>query len=166
MGTSRKLAYLLRHSDVPDEQGWISLEKLIFDYCYTGQSLKQIVANDEKHRYEFSDDGKKVRALYGHSNHVRIHYEPSIPPPILYHGTSIDRVDSIMEEGLKPMCRRYVHLSETTEDAIKVGKRHGEPAVLAIDTKMVILDGGCFYRVSNGIWLTESVKTLCIYIYR
>lgn len=160
MGASKKLSYLLRHSDVPDDQGWIPVEKLVQDYGYSEQSLKQIVANDAKRRYEFSNDGKRIRAIYGHSNHVRIHYEPSIPPPILYHGTSIDRVDSIMEEGLKPMCRRYVHLSETIEDAVKVGKRHGEPVVLVIDAQKVIDDGGCFYRVPNGIWLTEDITPL------
>ena len=56
------------------------------------------------------------------------------------------------------MSRQYVHLSETTEDAIKVGKRHGDPVVLAINTQKVIDDGGCFYRVPNGIWLTEGIQ--------
>ena len=159
MGTSKKLSYLLRHSDLPDEQGWLSLEKLILDYGYTEQSLKQIVTNDEKHRYEFSDDEKNVRAIYGHSNHVRILWEEAIPPKTLYHGTSKKNLNAIIQEGLKSMSRQYVHLSETTEEAIKVGKRHGEPVVLAIDTQKVTEDGGCFYRAPNGIWLTEKVKS-------
>lgn len=158
MGASKKLSYLLRHSDVPDEQGWIPLKKLILGYGYTEQSLKQIVANDEKHRYEFSDDGTKVRAIYGHSNHVHIQWAELIPPKILYHGTAKKNLNSILQEGLKSMSRQYVHLLETTEDAIKVGKRHGDPVVLAINTQKVIDDGGCFYRVPNGIWLTEGIK--------
>ena len=56
------------------------------------------------------------------------------------------------------MSRQYVHLSETIEDAIKVGKRHGDPVVLAIDTQKVIDDGGCFYRASNGIWLIKGIQ--------
>ncbi len=159
MGTSKKLSYLLRHSDLPDERGWLPIEKLILDYGYTEQSLKQIVANDKKHRYEFSDDGKKVRAIYGHSNHVRIPWEEAIPPKILYHGTAKKNLDAILQEGLKSMSRQYVHLSETTEEAMKVGKRHGEPVVLAIDTLKVIEDGGCFYRVPNGIWLSEGIDS-------
>ena len=159
MGTSKKLSYLLRHSDLPDEQGWISVEDLVNRFGYTEQSLKQIVANDEKHRYEFSDDGEKVRAIYGHSNHVHIQWAESIPPKILFHGTAKKNLNSILQEGLKSMSRQYVHLSETVEDAIKVGKRHGEPVVLVIDTQKVIEDGGCFYRVPNGIWLVENVNS-------
>ena len=157
MGASRKLSYLLRHSDLPDERGWLPIEKLILDYGYTELSLKQIVANDEKHRYEFSDDGKKIRAIYGHSNHVHIQWEEAIPPKILFHGTAKKNLNSILLEGLKSMSRQYVHLSETTEDAIKVGKRHGDPVVLAIDTQKVIEYGGRFYRAPNGIWLTKCV---------
>lgn len=162
MGTSKKLSYLLRHSDMPDEQGWISVEDLVSRFGYTEQGLKQIVANDVKHRYEFSEDLKRVRALYGHSNHVHIQWDVTEPPAILYHGTARRFLDAIFKEGLKAMDRNYVHLSETVEDAIIVGKRHGEPVALAIDTKMVIQDGGCFYRVPNGIWLTKSVKVKCM----
>ena len=164
MGASKKLSYLLRHSDLPDEQGWIPLEKLILDYGYTEQSLKQIVANNEKHRYEFSDDGTKVRAIYGHSNHVHIQWAEAIPPKTLYHGTAKKNLYLILHEGLKSMSRQYVHLSETVDDAIKVGKRHGEPAVLAIDTQKVIGYGGCFYQVPNGIWLTKDIRVQCLSI--
>ena len=162
MGASKKLSYLLRHSDVPDDQGWIPLEKLVQDYGYTEQCVRQIVANDEKHRYEISDDDKSVRALYGHSNHVHIQWPEAIPPKILYHGTAQKNLNAILREGLKSMSRQYVHLSETIEDAIKVGKRHGEPVVLAIDTQKVIENGGYFYRIPNGIWLTKDIKPLYI----
>lgn len=78
---------------------------------------------------------------------------------ILYHGTAKKNLNAILQEGLKSMDRQYVHLSETIEDAIIVGKRHGEPVVLTIDTKMVIHNGGSFYKVPNGIWLTGDVKS-------
>ncbi|MCK8621892.1 RNA 2'-phosphotransferase [Prevotella sp. E13-27] len=162
MGTSKKLSYLLRHSDLPDEQGWISVEDLVSRFGYTEQGLKQIVANDAKRRYEFSEDLKRVRALYGHSNQVRIQWEAAEPPAILYHGTAKRFLDFILKDGLKEIDRNYVHLSETIEEAVQVGKRHGEPVVLAIDTKVAIQDGGCFYRVPNGVWLTKSVKVKCM----
>lgn len=159
MATSKKLSYLLRHSDFPDEQGWMSKEVLILNYGYSEQSLRQIVSNDAKHRFEFSEDGLKVRALYGHSNHVRIKWEEATPPKTLYHGTAKKNLDTILREGLKSMSRQYVHLSETIEEAINVGKRHGDPVVIAIDTKKVLDDGERFYRVPNGIWLVRVVKS-------
>jgi putative RNA 2'-phosphotransferase len=48
-------------------------------------------------------------------------------------------------------------LSAEKETAIKVGKRHGEPAVLAIDTKRMHENGIKFYLSRNGVWLTEYV---------
>lgn len=164
MGTSKKLSYLLRHSDMPDEQGWISVEDLVSKFDYTEQGLRQIITNDAKHRYEFSEDFKCVRALYGHSNHVHIRWEITEPPVILYHGTAKRFLDSILNEGLKGMDRNYVHLSETVEEAIQVGKRHGEPVVLAIDSKRVIRNGGRFCRVPQGIWLTGDIPTKCLSI--
>ena len=164
MAASKKLSYLLRHSEFPDEQGWMSVEMLIRDFGYTEQGLRQIVENDAKRRYEFSEDGLKVRALYGHSNHVHIKWPEAIPPKILYHGTAQKNLNAILQEGLKSMSRQYVHLSETTEDAVNVGQRHGKPVVLAIDTQKVIEDGGCFYCVPNGIWLAEKIGSQYIAI--
>lgn len=81
---------------------------------------------------------------------------------MLYHGTAKKNPNAILQEGLKSMSRLYVHLSETIEDAIKVGKRHGEPIVLTIDTQKIINDGGYFYRVPNGIWLTKDIRVQCL----
>lgn len=83
---------------------------------------------------------------------------------ILYYGTAKKNLNAILQEGLKSMSRQYVHLSETIEDAINVGKRHGEPVVLVIDTQKVIEDGECFYRVPNGIWLREGVKSKYLFV--
>lgn len=80
MGSSKKLSFLLRHSDIPDEQGWISIEDLVNKFGYTEQSQRQNVANDAKHRYEISGNAKRVRAPYGHSNHVHIKLEITEPP--------------------------------------------------------------------------------------
>ena len=51
----------------------------------------------------------------------------------------------------------YVHLSTTIDMATKVGERHGEPAVLAIDAKRMHEDGIKFFLSRNGVWLTEFV---------
>ena len=65
---------------------------------------------------------------------------------------------NIITEGVSKMNRKHVHLSEDIETAMKVGKRHGEPIVLSIDTKQMFDDGIKFYRSNNGVWLTEKVN--------
>ena len=66
-------------------------------------------------------------------------------------------VDSIMKQGIKKSGRLHVHLSKTIEDALKVGKRHGEPIALTINTGQMVKDGVPFFLSRNDIWLTEFV---------
>ncbi|MHC5228101.1 RNA 2'-phosphotransferase [Enterococcus sp. LJL99] len=47
----------------------------------------------------------------------------SVPPKILYHGTANKFLKSIKKEGLIPMSRQYVHLSEDLETATLIGNR-------------------------------------------
>jgi putative RNA 2'-phosphotransferase len=62
-----------------------------------------------------------------------------------------------MENGIKPMGRQYVHLSRTAEIAINVGKRHGKPIVLNINTKAMYENGYKFYLSENKVWLAKYV---------
>ena len=47
-------------------------------------------------------------------------------PSWLYHGTNSRFVEIIKQEGLKPMGRNHVHLSETIEIAQEVGDRRNK----------------------------------------
>ena len=92
---SKRLAYLLRHSSLPDTQGWMLIADLIARHGFTHELLKEIIYNDEFGRYEFSGDRSAVKARYGHTNHVHIKLPPAVPPQKLYHGTSEKAVDKI-----------------------------------------------------------------------
>ena len=63
----------------------------------------------------------------------------------------------IMQEGLKPMSRQYVHLSPDAETAYRVGIRHGKPVILQVDALRMVQDGMKIYRAENGVWLTDAV---------
>ncbi|MBO5854481.1 MAG: RNA 2'-phosphotransferase [Bacteroidales bacterium] len=163
---SKRLAYLLRHSCLPDHNGWVSISVLIQEYNFVIQDLERIVFEDIKARFEFSDDGLSVRALYGHSIDVDLELVPSSPPAILYHGTAVKYIERITKEGLKPRKRNFVHLSETMDMAKQVGTRHGSPVVLSIDIEAMIRAGYKFYKAQNGIWLTgyippKFLKVVC-----
>lgn len=161
---SKRLAYLLRHSSLPDMQGWIQVSDLIVRHGFTSHMLKDIVYEDESGRFEFSKDKSAVRTKYGHTNHVYIELPAVIPPRKLYHGTSDKYVDKILAEGITRMNRHYVHLSETTAKATSVGQRHGNPVVLAIDAEAMYRDGHKFHCPVTGVWLTNHIEPCYISI--
>ena len=145
-----------------DEHGWANVNELLDGINDTGRKidmdiLEEIVRTDSKQRYSFNEDKTLIRANQGHSIPVDVELDEQKPPQILYHGTAERFLDAIMAEGLKPMSRLYVHLSKEEETAIKVGKRHGKPVVLRINSEEMYHDGIRFYLSQNGVWLTKYV---------
>ena len=157
----KRLAFLLRHDKTYsfDEHGWREVSDLITNHGYTMEELEEIVATNNKQRYEFSEDKSRIRARQGHSVHVDVELEEKMPPDTLYHGTAKEFLDSILEKGIVKGNRLYVHLSSTKETATNVGKRHGEPVVLVIDAKKMAEDGHRFFLSRNGVWLTDCVDS-------
>ena len=88
-----------------------------------------------------------------------MNYQPTIPPPVLYHGTATKNVDSILKNGILKGNRQYVHLSADTETAQKVGSRHGKPYIFKIETFKMQQTGILFYQADNGVWLTDFVPS-------
>ena len=156
----KRLAFLLRHDEEYefDEHGWREVSDLIANHGYTMELLDEIVETNNKKRYEYSEDKTKIRARQGHSINVDVELKETTPPGILYHGTAETTVPAIMKEGIKKGSRLHVHLSQTEETAVNVGKRHGKPAVLRINAKQMSEDGIKFYLSNNGVWLTDFVS--------
>ena len=155
----KKLSYLLRHdkSYTFGEHGWRAVSDLVANHGFTMEELREIVATNNKQRYEFSEDMTSIRARQGHSIQVDVELAEATPPDMLYHGTAKAFVESIMSQGIQKGKRLYVHLSSTIEATTKVGARHGEPVVLCIDAKRMHEDGIKFFLSRNGVWLTEFV---------
>ena len=156
----KRLAFLLRHDEEYqfDEHGWREVSDLIANHGYTMERLDEIVETNNKKRYEYSEDKTKIRARQGHSINVDVELKEQTPPDILYHGTAETTVPAILKEGIIKGSRLHVHLSQTEETAINVGKRHGKPAVLKIYAKQMAEDGIKFYLSNNGVWLTDFVS--------
>lgn len=157
----KHLSFLLRHDTEYqfDKHGWREVSDLIKNHGYTMKELEDIVETNNKKRYEFSEDKKKIRARQGHSIPVDVELKEAIPPKVLYHGTATRFLSSIMSQGIIKGTRLYVHLSDTTETAEKVGARHGKPVVLIIDTDYMVRDGIKFYLSNNNVWLTDYVDS-------
>ena len=163
---SKFISLILRHNPEAagitlDSHGWADVGELINGvsrkYPLDRALLERIVAEDEKGRYSFSEDGRLIRANQGHSINVDVELEEKEPPEILYHGTAERFSSSIEREGLKPGTRLYVHLSTTPEAARKVGQRHGKPIVYVVNSGEMAKSGYTFFLSANGVWLTKNV---------
>ena len=152
-----------------DERGWTDYENLvravIRKYDWAGREhLAAVVATDPKGRFE--REGNEIRAAYGHSVDVDLEAdegddaesEPTEIPSRLYHGTTPDSLESILAEGLKPMGRQEVHLSETPTAAHEVGSRHADdPALLEIDAEGMVADERRISKRGEDVYTADEV---------
>lgn len=146
-------------------EGWVTVEELIKGLTQfsskwsevTPADLEQMDVNSGKQRFEIVDG--RIRALYGHSTkETQITYTAIEPPEVLYHGTANDVSEVILEEGLKPMNRQYVHLSDKIETATIVGKRkEKKPTLLIIRAKDAFANGIGFFHGNDNTWLAEAI---------
>lgn len=164
--TSRFISLVLRHKPEAigislDEHGWANVDELIVGISKTQpfsmDMLEKIVNTDDKMRYSFNEDKTLIRANQGHSVPVDVELEEKAPPEYLFHGTGEKYVSSIDSQGLLPKSRLYVHLSDNTTTAEKVGKRHGKPVIYRVNSGEMQKNGYKFYLSVNGVWLTKTV---------
>ncbi len=144
------------------EGGWINVDDLLAALASHGQTIsktvfQQVIAENDKQRFEFSDDGLRIRARQSHSVQVDLGYQRSVPPDVLYHGTATRFLASILDEGLLKGSRLHVHSSTNKEAMLQGATQHGKPVLLAIDAKQMLEDGHIFYLTGNNVWLTDRV---------
>jgi putative RNA 2'-phosphotransferase len=157
---SRRLSYLLRHNPEQFEvhlgpEGFADLESVAQALGISAADIRTVVQESPKRRFEIVED--RIRALYGHSVNIDLHLLRVDPPETLYHGTAWRLVREVMETGLKPMGRLFVHLSATEEEARQVGRRREmNPAILHVAAARASGDGLEFYKPGD-IYLVSEV---------
>jgi putative RNA 2'-phosphotransferase len=164
---SKFLSLVLRHDPgavglALDASGWIEVGVLLEALAQHGHAmerveLERLVRENDKQRFAFSPDGLRIRANQGHSLDVDLGYVATCPPDVLYHGTVERFLPSIRGDGLLRGKRRHVHLSETRDLALSVGRRRGRPMVIEVDAAAMAREGHVFFRAENGVWLTSHV---------
>ncbi len=166
---SRTMAYALRHHPesfglVLDDEGWVRVEDLLQALRkqrgewrdLRREDFARVIEQAVKKRYEMYGD--KIRAYYGHSIGGKIVHEGSIPPRELFHGTTPRAYEAIKLEGLKPMGRQYVHLSEDEETARSVAlRRTNKPVILCIEALRAFEQGCIFYIGNDKVWLVDAI---------
>jgi len=173
---SKLMSAVLRHIPYEigieiDKCGWTDIDKLIEGiksrwpkYSWiTKDKIVAVAITDAKGRFEIKYN--KIRARYGHSVPVNIKYKIDRSLEALYHGTSAEKLRSIMQRGLIPGRRLWVHLTTDPKIAIEIGMRHGgSPVLLKVDRKCLYLYGYNVYKASDLIRLVKRVPPKCIKI--
>ena len=147
-----------------DQYGYILISDLINKTDITYTELDEIVRTDDKQRYSYNDESHlKLKANQGHSIDI-VHnfkkYIPSTYGTYLFHGSSIENKDAIMNNGLLKMNRHHVHLHFDPGMAVSVGTRKGKPCVFQININQMIQDnpGLNIYISDNNVILIDHVK--------
>ena len=163
------MSWLLRHDSesfargLIDENGWRGVDELIKGHGFTQVLLQELVATNNKQRYEFNSDKTMIRARQGHSIPVDVELKEATDitkdRPYLWHGTSDRYIEDIKAQGLIPGSRLYVHLSGDKDTAYKVGQRHGgTTVVICINAYQMLLDGKKIYISNNGVYNVDMVE--------
>jgi putative RNA 2'-phosphotransferase len=164
---SKTLSFWLRHRPEAaaltlDQQGWADVSAVVSAFERIGvgcdrQRLFEVIASNDKQRFELSADGQRVRARQGHSICVSLDWPRRTPPALLYHGTVERFLAAIGTRGLQPMRRHHVHLSPDVETARRVGARRGRAIILSVRAAELDAAGQPFFLTANGVWLTDAV---------
>lgn len=169
---SKHMSWVLRHAadqiELPvDPEGYVPIGDLTTRLrvnlpWVTEEHIHRVVKTIEPQKQRFTIDGTWIRANYGHSFEKVIEHKASEPPAILYHGTSENKLDEILNSGLLPMSRQYVHLTTELSLARKIGGRHGKPSVLQIDTQKAKQAGIMFLQANPMFWLVDHIPSDCL----
>ena len=163
------LSHALRHAPEEyglelDPEGWAPVVDVIHALrlkgpeweAVDGTLLHEVVDTAAKKRHQIRDG--RIRAVHGHSVSVVPDSKSDQPPHLLFHGTSRATVSAILESGILPMQRQFVHLAETVEQARQVGlRKDAAPVILRIDTGTAASEGVAFHRSASGVWLAASI---------
>jgi len=160
---SKYMSYLLRHNPdglIMDDYGYVDFKSLVEKvrerFKVNEDFIVEIIEKSDRRRFEISGD--KIRALYGHSIPVKLKLKEDVTKKRLYHGTTSEAASKILREGLKPMGRRWVHLSSTIEVAREVGyRRTRNPVILEIDVEKARKDGIKFYKATDRVYLCREI---------
>ena len=167
---SRFLAMVLRHRahqfELPmDDEGFVPVDELLevieeqrsLDWVVP-EHLEFLTRRGDRKRFEIRDGG--MRATYGHSFHRPIRYQEVQPPEHLYVPVPKAQVPQVKAQGLRPLGRQYVHLSEEKSEAEEIARRHDDGSlVVTVRAQEAAQRGVPFYRPTNGLYLVGHLPS-------
>lgn len=163
---SKKLSWLLRHGASAqglsmDKGGWMEIEDLLTFLDMSMSELELIVNTNDKHRFQL--DGNRIRACQGHStdNHaitreaLEASWDEYTSDDSIWHGTTVNAIESIGQEGILPIQRTHVHCAPNFDST--VGKRTSSQVILEISPVRIRKAGLNIFVASNGVVLVRQI---------
>ncbi len=169
---SRMLAGILRHFPhkfgvLLDDRGWAYISDIVRGIKRKHKNMRWLrnhhieglILTDPKGRYQYDPEKGRVRATYGHSLKVDLSDLPQENiPDVLYYPATKEEAQFIVETGLKPSDRQWVHLSKGYRDAYVAGRhRVDDPVVLEIRAKEAAEAGYTIYRAAKTVYITKEI---------
>ena len=165
----RILAGILRHFPEKfdldmDLNGWIDIRDVAEEmrrrkrnlHWLRVHHLRAIAETDPKGRYQV--DNNRIRATYGHSVDVELDHPSHEVPPSLFYPATQEELDILLDNGITPSDRRYVHLSLTFEDAYTAGvHRTEDPQIIEVDAAAALLGGVYIGKAGPTVFVTRGV---------
>lgn len=177
---SRAILRVLRHGDESlavrhDCFGLISANELVTVVQRQFQAMTQNAFTEclertthslialEKIEYR----GEKIRALYGHSLRRVIVGEMKWPETKLFHATRKRHLGSILNDGLRPQRRTWVHLTTNERYADTILQNHdyeGRSVLLKVVPDLLEDFDVTFRKPNSHVWLANRVPPAGIII--
>jgi len=165
----RILAGVLRHFPEKfdldmDLNGWVDIRDVVEEIRGRKRNLHwlrvhhvmAIADTDPKGRYQVEDN--QVRATYGHSVDVELDHPTHDNPNSLFYPATQEEVDILLENGITPTDRRYVHLSKTYQDAYNAGvHRTEDPLILEVDSAAALMADVYIGQAGPTVFVTRGV---------
>jgi len=165
----KTLAGALRHFPekfdlTMDPKGWVDVRQFV----NAGRSRQRrfkwlrpyhivaLITTDPKGRYQYKDG--YIRATYGHTIDVDLDLPTDDIPEVIYYPATEEEKDLLLETGLRPSGRIFVHMSATLESAGEAGKvRTPRPVVFEIDVPSAIESGVVIMHAAPNIYITKEL---------
>jgi len=165
----RILAGVLRHFPEKfdldmDLNGWVDIRDVSEEirrrkrnlHWLRVHHLRAIAETDPKGRYQVEDN--RIRASYGHSVDVELDHPSDDVPNSLFYPCTQEEVDLLLENGITPTDRRWVHLSLTYQDAYNAGiHRTEDPQILEVDAAAALLADVYIGKAGPTVFVTRGM---------
>ncbi|MGM0405037.1 MAG: RNA 2'-phosphotransferase [Thermoplasmatota archaeon] len=147
-----------------DNRGWVDVEHYVKSlrnrqkrfHWLREYHIRALAATDPKGRYQIENE--HIRATYGHSIDIDLDLPSEDLPDTLFIPTTSKEADLLLEGGIKPSDRTYVHLSGTYESAVEAGSvRTDEPVILKVDAKKALDDGETIMKAGKEVYIAKEI---------